>query len=414
VLTRSLRILVGLHQLQLGGSQLNALDLARAMRSRGHEVGIFGVHSGEPGPMVQKAEDAGLPVWLVRHPLERTRKAAACRPAVARAMTAAVREHRADLVHAYEYPLVLDAFHGPYRALGVPLAATVYAMEVPRWLPRYPPLVVGTQDLVEQAAGFRSRPTLIEPPVDTDADDPAAVDRGAFRVAHGIAPDDVALVVVSRLEPDMKAEGIARVMAAVALIDDARVRLVVVGGGPSYADLSVEAQEVNAALGRPAVVLTGPLADPRPAYAAADVALGMGGSALRAMAFGRPLIALGIEGFSRPVTPETLDYFLQAGFYGIGAGDVAADPLADQIRSLLRSAELRVRLGAWSRQLVVDRFSLTTAADTLAGVYAQALTDPAGPARRYREGVRAAAHRAVAELLPRGFKERIRRAAAWV
>jgi glycosyltransferase involved in cell wall biosynthesis len=171
---------------------------------------------------------------------------------------------------------------------------------------------------------------------------------------------------------------------------------------------------VNAALGRPAVVLTGPLADPRPAYAAADIALGMGGSALRAMAFGRPLIALGIGGFSRPVTPETLDYFLRAGFYGIGAGDLAADPLADQVRTLLRSAELRVRLGAWSRQLVVDRFSLETAADTLAGVYAQALADPAGRARRYREGVRAVAHRAVAELLPRGFKERIRRAAAWV
>jgi glycosyltransferase involved in cell wall biosynthesis len=406
-LTRRLRILVGLHQLQLGGSQLNALDLALTMRSRGHEVGIFGVHSGEPGPVVQKAEEAGLPVWLVRHPLERTRRAAPCRPAVARALTAAVREHRADLVHAYEYPLVLDAFHGPHRALGVPLTATVYAMEVPRWLPRYPPLVVGTQELVEQAAGFRPSPTLIEPPVDTDTDHPAAVDGRAFRAAHAIAPDDVALVVVSRLEPDMKAEGITRAMAAVALLDDPRVRLVVVGGGPSYAELNTNAQRVNAALGRPAVMLTGPLADPRPAYAAADIALGMGGSALRAMAFERPLIALGIHGFSRPVTPETLDYFLRAGFYGIGAGDLAAEPLADQIRVLLQCAELRVRLGAWSRQLILDRFSLNTATDTLTDVYAQALTNRTGRIPRHLEGLRIATHRAAAELLPHGLKDRL-------
>ncbi|SCF25640.1 Glycosyltransferase involved in cell wall bisynthesis [Micromonospora viridifaciens] len=406
----NLRLLVGLHHLQLGGSQLHALDLARAMAALGHEVGIFGVQHGEPGPMVARARDAGLPVYLARHPLERTRRALPCRPAVARALTAAVREHRADLLHVYEYPLILDAFHGPHRALGVPLAATVYAMDVPRWLPRYPPLVVGTQELVDQAGAFRARPALIEPPVDTAADDPAAVDGAVFRAEHGIAADELVLLVVSRLEPEMKAEGISRAMGALELLRDERLRLVVVGDGPAAADLGAQARRVNAALGRPAVLLPGALADPRPAYAAADIALGMGGSALRSMAFARPLIALGVAGFSRPVTPQTLDHFLRAGFFGVGGGDLAAEPLAAQIDMLVRDAGLRASVGEWSRQVVVDRFSLKAAAETLSEVYSAACASTPGRPRRHQEALRIAAHRAAAELTPSGLRHRIRRA----
>ena len=45
--------------------------------------------------------------------------------------------------------------------------------------------------------------------------------------------------------------------------------------------------------GRQVVLLTGEIADPRPAYAAADVVVGQGGSALRGMAFGKPLVVVG-------------------------------------------------------------------------------------------------------------------------
>ncbi|MGA3565120.1 glycosyltransferase [Melissospora conviva] len=409
-----MRLLVGLHQLGLGGSQLNALDLAREMAHRGHQVGLLGVHDGsEPGPLAQRGRELGLPVWTVRHRRQRPRRGAPCRPAVSAALTAAVRAHRAELLHVYEYPLILDAFHGPHRRLGTPLATTVYAMDVPRWLPADPPLVVGTQELVEQAAAFRPAPWLIEPPVDTDADDPARVDGGAFRAAYGIGDTDLALVVVSRLEPEMKAEGIRRAMAALPLLGDDRLRLLIVGDGPSAARLRAEAAQVNTALGREAVTLTGALDDPRPAYAAADIALGMGGSALRAMAFARPLIALGTGGFSRPVTPQSTDYFLRAGFYGVGDGDLAAAPLAAQLAGLTGDAGLRQRLGQWSRQFVLDRFSLKTAADTLTEVYAAALSRAPGALRRHRSALRIAAHRSAAELAPGGLRRRIRQVAPW-
>ncbi|MDM4718579.1 glycosyltransferase family 4 protein [Micromonospora sp. WMMA1363] len=404
-----MRLLVGLHHLELGGSQLNALDLAVSVRNQGHEVAIFGNYRDEPGPMVALARKAGLPVIAVRHRAERLGRTVPVRPGLSRALTRAVREFRADLVHAYEYSVALDAFYGPHLRLGTPVVTTVYGMRVPRWMPRYGGLVVGTAQLEAEVAAFRPRPTLIEPPVNTDVDDPAVVDGLPFRARHGIGPDEIVIGVVSRLEPDMKAEGVLRAIRALRLLDDERLRLVVTGGGPSYPEVAAEAERVNAALRRPAVVLTGPMDDPRGAYAAADIALGMGGSALRAMAFARPLVVLGIRGFSRTCAPETIDYFLRWGFYGIADGDLDPAPLAAQIGELVGDRRLRVERGDWGRRLVLSRFSLKAATQTLDEVYAEALRHRPGSGARLREGLRVAGHKGVADLLPTAARQRIRR-----
>jgi glycosyltransferase involved in cell wall biosynthesis len=403
------RLLVGLHHLELGGSQLNALDLAMTMRDRGHDVAIFGVqHGAEPGPVAGMARDAGLPVTLVRHPLERTQRVLPYRRSVARALVRAVQEHNVELVHVYEYPLILDAFHGPHVRLGTAMTATIYAMAVPTWLPRYPELILGSQELVSRAETFRNAPTLIEPPVNTRNDSVNAVDGAKFRAEYGIADHELALVIVSRLEPDMKGEGIERTIDAIRALRDSRLRLIIVGAGPSSDDMRARAADVNAEQGREAITLTGALSDPRPAYAAADIALGMGGSALRALSFGKPLIVLGTGGFSAACTPQTLPHFLHVGFFG-EAPEPTAGTLVDQIRSLAVDADARAELGAWGRRIVVDRFSLDAAADKLADVYAHALANQTGTGRRVGEAVRAASHRAAAEIVPVSVKKQIKR-----
>ncbi|BCW48489.1 glycosyltransferase [Arthrobacter sp. StoSoilB13] len=82
------------------------------------------------------------------------------------------------------------------------------------------------------------------------------------------------------------------------------VRLVIVGDGPGMSDAMAKASVINDGLGRRVVLLTGELEDPRPAYAAADVVLGMGGSALRGLSFGKPLVVQGERGFWELLTPR--------------------------------------------------------------------------------------------------------------
>lgn len=409
------RVLVALHHLELGGSQLNGLDLAVAMRERGHDVAMLGVHPGAtPGPVADLIRQADFPLELVQAgPVPRP--LVPFRPAVARRIGRLVRERGIELVHTYEYPLTLDAFYGAHLRTGVGLACTIYGMDVPRWLPRHAAMIVGTHDLAELAGSFRDRPaTLIEPPVNTATDDPAVVDAAAFRAEHGLAPEDIVVGVVSRLEPDMKEEGIVRAIGATALLAPehagaGQLRFLVVGDGPSRARVEDAAAAANAQLGYDAVRLTGAIRDPRPAYGALDVALGMGGSALRALAFAKPLVVLGIRGYARPFTEATAPEFFRAGFYGVGAGPSEPEALAEDLRPLVGATpEERARLGAFGRQVVLDRFSLDAAAGQLEAVYAEALAYRPGRARIVADAARTAAYRAGSELISERTKARIR------
>ena len=131
------------------------------------------------------------------------------------------------------------------------------------------------------------------------------------------------------------------------------------------------------------VALAGELRDPRAAYAAADVVLGMGGSALRAMAFGKPLVVQGERGFWELLTPESAPTFVNHGWYSLGSeadGRVAgARRLEKILTELLGDPAARARLGAFGRSLVIERFSLDRAAEVQEQVYVSAVETPLRP-----------------------------------
>lgn len=402
-----MRLLVVLNHLELGGAQLNALDFALAARENGHEVVVFGpVYGDRPGSVAEMVRSAGLPLVLAHHP-DSIPGVIPARRGLSRALSQTVTDERIQLVHAYEFPLILDSFYGPHLKFGVPLVGTIYGTIMQWWLPRYLPFIVGTREFAERATRLRKQPlTVIEPPINTATDDPAIVDGAAFRRAHGLG-QDIVIGIVSRLEPKLKGDGIKCAMAAVQYLDDPRIRLVVTGHGPSADELSALANQVNAALGRRAVVMTGPLNDPRPAYAATDIALGMGGSALRAMAFGKPLIVLGPQGFAKSFLPSTADEFLLSGFSGIGSGDIDPRPLAAIIRQLADEPERRLQLGAFGRQIILDRFSLEAAAAKLERVYATAVAQTYPRHQRLQEAMRVAACREGARRIPGSVRTRL-------
>jgi glycosyltransferase involved in cell wall biosynthesis len=363
-----MRVLVYPHAMDIGGSQLNAIELAGAVRDRGHEVLV----AGESGPLLASVQDLGLE--HVEIPTDRRRPSAA----VSRLLVRLVRERRIDVVHGYEWPPGVEAFLGPRLRAGVPAVCTIMSMAVAPFLPRRMPLLVGTEEIRLRAidAGHTDV-VLLEPPVDIHKNSPQFEGAG-FRAAYGIEPGTPLVVVVSRLARELKLEGLLSACDAVAdlAVDGVDVRLAIVGGGPVSELVAERAAHANNVAGREAVILTGALADPRGAYAAGDVLLGMGGSALRAMAFGKPLIVQGERGFWEPVTPDSTAPFLLGGWYGIGDGGDGRLRLRAALEPLLADADRRRRLGEYGRALVVERFSLETAAARQEEVYAAALASP--------------------------------------
>ena len=366
-----MKVIVFAHRLEIGGTQINAIDFAARLRD---EHGFDPIIFATPGPAQELVSKRGLRFEAAPD--------ARFHPSMRRiaALRALVRREGAELVHAWDWWQCLEAYYGLQLPLGVPMIVTDMMMDLTRILPRSIPATFGTPEVLDKAKGrgYR-RARLLVPPVDVEANSPGVVDGDSFRVRFGLGQDDVVIVTVSRLSRHMKAESLGRTILATGMIGgDLPVRFVIVGSGEAQNELEEKASEVNEMLGREAVVFAGELSDPRSAYEAADIVVGMGGSALRGAAFGKPVVVVGENGFSNGLEPSTGDWFFYHGMFGHGDGDPGNEQLSGHLRKLAMSREVRESVGAYAQRFVTERFSLSHVCGLLADYYRDAVSDRAG------------------------------------
>lgn len=379
-----MKVLCYAQRLEIGGTQVNAIDLAAGLRDKhGCEVVFFAT----PGPMERVVSSKGL--RLVAAP------DAYVHPSMARmaSLRELVRAERPDVIHAWDWWQGLDAFYSAHLPWGTPLVITDMMPSVARVLPKRVPTTFGTPQMVEWArAAGRTDVHLLLPPVDVRSNAPGAVDPASFRRQFGLDDSTRNVVIVSRLGVWLKLESLIRAIEAVRIAGrDSGLRLVIVGDGEARPRLEALAGEVNQALGRSAVVLTGALVDPRPAYAAADIVVGMGSSALRGLAFGKSLIVVGEAGFSERFDPTTAEGFLHRGMYGLGDGTVGSDRLAAQLTGMPTDPESLRSLGRFGRRFVEEHFALDVVCARLHEVLRTAAAARAGRALRLLEAARTSA-----------------------
>ena len=369
-----MRILISLFKLSIGGSHINAIEIGSLIKQRGHDVIVY----SPDGPLRERVAELGLE--YVSAGVARPR-----RPSVAavRRLNALVRERQIDLIHAYEWLPTLEAACGPHLRMGTPVLSTVYSVGVPRFVPRDLPMIVGyTKELDIERGRGRRRVFTVVCPVDTEANAPVG-DRSPARQRFGLRDDDLAAVVVSRLSPDLKREGLLSAIAAVGLVDPAlNLRLLIVGDGPCREELRDAADAMNALVGREAVTLTGPLMDPREAYVAADIVLGMGTSAQKGMAFAKPVVIQGERGYWETLTPESMPKYLHHNFYGLGDGSDGAPRLAAIIGELAGDRGRWPELGNFGRKTALAVFSNEAAADRVMEICEDVAASPESPGRR--------------------------------
>jgi hypothetical protein len=392
------RVLVCLNSLELGGTQINAVDLSDRVRGWGfqpHLVGWAGPRMG----LLHLVKDRYLSVRVLERPETSFGRA--------RALAEQVHRVQPHIVHVYGGVDARAGFWGAARFGRVPLLLTVYEMQMPPRFYRSPGLVVGTTYLAEEERDRRGPTVLISPPVDTWRDRSGAV-REMDLSPWGVAEDTVRLVMVTRVDEAMKARHIEVAIDAVARLPG-NVSLLVVGTGDALPRLQRRAAAVNEDIGRPAVHFVGELADPRPAYAAADVVLGMGSSAARGLAFGKPLVVIGEYGVPELFSPETSEQLFRRSFWSAEPPTSGTAALHNVLLPLMGNSELRSSLGSFGRSFAEERFSLDRMSERLAGLYGSML--PGGTWRA--DWLRDAAHdlgngprllrtHVVPRVLPRG------------
>jgi len=379
-----MKVLVFAHRLEVGGTQTNAIELAAALRDiHGWDVVLFAT----PGPMlalIKEKKTRLLPAPdALFHPA----------PIRMRALREAVRKEQPDLIHVWDWWQCLEAYYSVHLPMRIPMVVSDMMMDLTRVLPKSPPTTFGTPELVEKArAAGRRRVALMLPPVDVHLNAPNLFDARAIRERYGLKKDEIVLVTVSRLAEEMKAESLVRTIETVRTLGhDMPIRFVIVGDGLARERLMRIANETNAELGRVAVLLLGPLLDPRPVYAAADVVIGMGGSALRGMAFAKPVVVVGEKNFSALMSPETARSFYHKGIYGRGRGNPSDAGLTENIRNLIESRTSFPDLGHFSRQFVTQHFSLESVSAGLDALCRSAVTEAPSFGVSVADGIRTAA-----------------------
>lgn len=379
-----MKILVFLHEMALGGAVVNAIELAELLRDRhGHDVVLF----APAGPMVAQAKAKGL--RLIESPAARVHPC----PQRMRALRAAVRRERADLVYVWETWALVDAYYAVHLPMAVPMLMTDMQMKINHLLPKSLPSTFGTPELAAAArAGGRRRVDTLLPPIDTRLNAPRAVNVAVSRARFGFQEGDFVLAIVSRLDPSMKLESLGHAIEAIDRLSSLdQLRLLIVGDGAAREELQQRADALNERLGRRAVLLAGAMLDPRPAYAAADIVIGMGSSALKGMAFEKPVIVVGEQGFAAPFTEATLAGFYERGLFGVGQGSPGSDRLVAAIEQFVADVHRRSASAALGLRFVREHFSLERVCDHLNALCAAAVADP--PTRRERvfDGLRTAA-----------------------
>lgn len=360
-----MRILLYPHDLDMGGSQLNAIDIASQLQAEGHEVIVY----GWPGPLVERIKERGLE--FIASPRPRFRPT----PAIVADLRRLAVERQLDVLHGFEWPPSLECRLAVQGLEGKTSVSTVMSMAVADFIPRDMALTVGTKQIRDERRkkGY-SQVSLLEPPIDTRENRADAALGEQFRRAHGIPDDNLLLVVVSRLVPELKLEGILAAITHVGKLAEHRnVSLAIVGDGSAEDLVAAQAAAVNEA--RPGtIIMCGQMSDPRGAYAAADIMLGMGGSALKSLSFAKPLVVQGENGYWKLLDETTLKDFEWQGWYGVGEGAERGEAvLAEELARILDDEPLRRRLGDFGRRLVEERYSLQAAASTMEGIYTSAL-----------------------------------------
>lgn len=215
----------------------------------------------------------------------------------------------------------------------------------------------GTPGLVDQVRhNGRAHAHPLLPSVDTRLNETGATDDHALRRQLQIRDEEIVTVTVSRLASLMKAESLRRMREVVRNLGSALLRrFVAVGDGAECKKLQALAEEANRDLGRYAILLSGPLFDPRKAFPAADIVAGMEGSALPALAFAKPVIVVDERRCADQLSSKAAATFIYTGRYHFGNGVPGNVKIARHIRGPCASPKYRVQLGFFSRNFVLER-----------------------------------------------------------
>ena len=375
-----MKILMATMALDIGGAETHIVELSKELKSMGHDVMI----ASGGGVYVKEIEEAGIRHFNV--PMNRRNAALMAKSCIE--LIRIIRREKPDIVHAHAripgflcgivkklvpFHLVTTA-HWVFDTSGLQGKLTNWGEKT----------VAVSEDIKTYLMSNYGTPAdtifVTINGIDTDKFSPE-ISSAEIKKELGIPESSFVIGHVSRLDE-------SRALAAKRLIDSALrldkaipgMTLLIVGGGDSFDELSSKAREINARVGREAVVMTGPRTDINLMCAASDVFVGVSRAALEAMSAEKPVILAGNEGYLGLFTEEKLNISVATNFCCRDCEETSEDSLICDISGVFSLSENeRKKLGTFGRELIKRDYSTKRmAGDTLraynAALYGKKIT----------------------------------------
>jgi glycosyltransferase involved in cell wall biosynthesis len=367
--SRTVRLLLVVDSLEVGGAERQVVDLAAALRRKGYEVAVA---CSVAGGLSSALEETDVPVRPLLRRLAKRRLS----PAYAWRLRLLLKEERFDLVHAHIYASVVAAAIATLGT-GLPLVITEHteaswqtwrARWVSRWVYRRVGRIIAVSSpirrrLIERDGVSHDLITIVP-----NAVIPASETRSDWLPAE--MRKHPLIGVVARLQPE---KGVADFLKAAAHVAPSfpEARFVIAGDGPLRQELAALAEDLD--LGS-RVHFLGFKAEVSALMGSLDVLVvpsrteGSPLVTLEAMAAGVPIVASATGGIPDQVRHDKEGLL-------VPPGDTGA--IGDAILDLLRDPAYARRLGEAGRRRTASWFSHETMVQQIEDVYREVLGLPA-------------------------------------
>lgn len=375
---KRLKIIMTLACLDIGGAETHVTELAKELKRRGHDVAVI---SGG-GVYVKEIEACGIRHYTVT---VNSKNPAAMLGAVM-SMERIIMSEKPDIVHAHaripafltgivhrrlmgKCPFVfVTTVHGAYNTSFPYKLLTDWgqmSLAVSEDLKKY---------LVDNYGIKPGNISVSINGIDGKKFSPD-IDGAKVRAEFSLSKDAKVVACVTRLDPRVCSHAFAMMDIMPELDRDVPgIVYMLVGNGEAYDDLAKRAEEINAKLGRKAVILTGGRTDVNEVLACAEVCVGVSRAILEPMSMKKKCVVVGEWGYIGIPSEENLEEARACNFTCRDCAPVNKETLERDIVKLFNmSPEESERVAEYGKSVVERYYSVGKMADDNEAMYKRAM-----------------------------------------
>lgn len=363
-------LLMTLMQLDIGGAETHVVELAKELSKRKYNVVI----ASNGGAYVRELEEAGIKHYTL--PLHS--KKLKCVVESKKGLKKIIEEEKINLVHSHARipSYIVGKLH---KAMKFPFVTTAHWVFSTKFGLKYltdwgQKTIAVSEDIKKYLMknyGTKEEDIFVTiNGIDTEKFSPE-LDKTEAMEEFGINYEDNLIVYISRLDEDrsLVAKQLINVLPSLDNIIE-NLRVLVVGGGNDFENISRMAKDINEKLGRNAVILTGPRTDINKLIAPAKLFVGVSRAALEAMAEAKPVIIAGNEGYIGLFGEDKLSVGIDTNFCCRGCDESTEERLAQDIGEFFGMWDEDIeKLSTFSRQVILDNYSVRRMADDAEKAY---------------------------------------------